>query len=364
VSPLIIGGGPAGAAAAIRLALAGNPPTLIERSAGPHHKVCGDFLSADAIAALAALGVDLARFVPACIKRIRLVHGERVASVALPFSAFGLSRQVLDEAVLARAQAAGARVVRGYAVRSLSESSPGWAADAGDHGVLTARAVFLATGKHDLRGAARPRRGDLVGLKTYLALAPDQREALDATIELVLFAGGYVGLQLVEQNRAVLCWVLPAETLRRLGPWPAALGYLTENCPHIARRLAGSRPLLTRPIAVAGIPYGYLHRAIDRPGLFRLGDQAGVIPSLSGDGVAIALYSGMLAASAWLEGQRDAATFHRCLRSDIAGPIRAAGLVHWLCREPGLQPWVLTMCRFWPGLMRILAAKTRLACTT
>ena len=56
--PLIIGGGPAGAAAAALIAAAGRPVTLVERNAGPTDKLCGDFLSGGAIAALHALGLD------------------------------------------------------------------------------------------------------------------------------------------------------------------------------------------------------------------------------------------------------------------------------------------------------------------
>ena len=106
--PLIIGAGPAGCAAAITLARAGHQPDLIERTSGPTDKVCGDFLSADTIQRLRALGVDPAALGGAPIGRVRLIHGERVAEAALPFPALGLSRRVLDDALLRRAQEAGA----------------------------------------------------------------------------------------------------------------------------------------------------------------------------------------------------------------------------------------------------------------
>ncbi|MGC1411543.1 MAG: FAD-dependent monooxygenase, partial [Acetobacteraceae bacterium] len=56
---MIIGGGPGGTAAAITLARAGNPVTLIERSVDASDKVCGDFLSTEALAMIEGLGVDL-----------------------------------------------------------------------------------------------------------------------------------------------------------------------------------------------------------------------------------------------------------------------------------------------------------------
>ncbi len=72
---VIVGGGPAGAAAAILLAEAGVPVTVVERSAGPADKVCGDFLSAEAVETVRRLGVDLDRLGPAPVGRVRVLHG-------------------------------------------------------------------------------------------------------------------------------------------------------------------------------------------------------------------------------------------------------------------------------------------------
>lgn len=363
-APLIIGGGPAGAAAAISLARAGRPVTLIERHAGAHHKVCGDFLSADAMRLVGELGVDLAPLGPAPIARVQLVHGAAEASAPLPFLAVGLSRMALDEALLARARAAGARVLRGAAVRRLGRRGDEFVVDAGANGRWAAETVFLATGKHDLRGVARPRLGaELVGLKTYLALGPEQGLELAGTVELVLFAGGYAGLMPVEAGRAVLCWLMPRALLRRLDAWPAALEWLLGACPHLARRLGGSVSLLARPVAVAGIPYGFLHRGGGDGGLFRLGDQAGVIPSLAGDGVAIALLSGRLAAESWLAGEESAIGYHGRLRRALRRPVRVAGVAHRLVRNAAMQNWAVAACRGWPGLLGGLARATRIECS-
>jgi len=72
----------------------------------------------------------------------------------LPFSALSLSRRVLDEALLVRAQDQGARVWRGAAVTALIKGPECWHIEVAGHGVIQAETIFLATGKHDLREMA------------------------------------------------------------------------------------------------------------------------------------------------------------------------------------------------------------------
>ena len=356
---LIIGGGPAGAAVAIRIASAGRPVTLIERNAGPTDKVCGDFLSGEAVDSLGTLGVDVASLSAEPISGLRLLHGRRCATTDLPFAAFGITRRVLDEVLLRRAEECGATVLRGHAVRRLSFVQGGYVADA-TVGQVAADDVFLATGKHDLRGMARPRSGSgLLGLKMYYALHPMQYLELRGHVELTLFAHGYAGLLPVPPDQAVLCVLVSRAGYRTLGlRWDALLESLGESCPDLARRLTGARPLLSRPLAVAGLPYGYLAQARGPPSLFRVGDQAMVVGSLTGDGVAQALGSGVRAADAWLGGA-SAADYQGRLRALAARQMRVASAMHRCCLLGPLQSSIVRLCRAWPAIPRAAAAASR-----
>jgi hypothetical protein len=224
--------------------------------------------------------------------------------------------------------------------------------------------VCLATGKHDLRNLARPPRPDgLLGLKMYYQLAPEQRAALHGCIELLLFRGGYAGLQLVEQDRAVLCMLLPAARYRHAGSrWDTLLDGLADEAPLLSSRLAGATPCLERPLAIAGTPYGHLHRTTRQapPDLFRLGDQACVVPSLAGDGMAIALHSAKAATSTWLRGG-NAADYHASFARQASVPMRLASLIHFACRTPAAQPVVAAACRAWPATLGLAASLTRVA---
>jgi len=354
VSVLIAGGGVAGAAAACLL---GPEATLIEREAGAHDKICGEFVSYEAQHYLAQLGVDVAALGGSPIDAVRLVHGDRLARAPLPFRGYGLSRRVLDAAVLGRAVKAGAQVVRGHAVRGVLRCG----LEVAGQGKLPADAVFLATGKHDLRGVRRiPAQPpeDLVGLKMYFRLRPDQAATLAGHVELLLFRGGYAGLQLIEGGSANLCLLVRRSRFTAAGGgWPGLQDALERDCPHLQSRLRGALPLLDRPLSIFRVPYGYVHQPTpdDLPGLFRLGDQVGVIPSFSGDGVSIALHSAFGAVNALRRG--NAAGHHRAMRRDLSGQIARAGM---LLRAGRLAPGLAVQAaRAWPGALRWIATMTR-----
>lgn len=308
----VVGGGPAGAVAAALLAGAGRRVVLYERTAGPHPKVCGEFLSGEAAGPLARLGLDPARLGAAPVERLRLAGRGGGASCRLPFPAWGLSREVLDEALLAAAAAHGADLRRGAAVRAVAPAgavlrveTAGGAAGRAAGETLAAARVLLATGKHDLRGHGRPpgRINDLIGFKQHWRLAPPARAALDGHVEMHLFAGGYAGFQPVEDGRVNLCLVIGRRRFERLGrDWAAVLAHVGAASPLFAGRLAGGAPCRPRPLAVARIPYGFVQRGGRHPGLHRVGDQLAVIPSLTGDGMAIALDSAARAAADVLRG--------------------------------------------------------------
>jgi 2-polyprenyl-6-methoxyphenol hydroxylase-like FAD-dependent oxidoreductase len=362
--PVIVGGGPAGAAAAAFIATAGRPVTLIERNSGPTHKLCGDFLSGGAIRVLHDLGIDPLTQGAMPVLTIRLVHRDTAAEAPLPFAAAGWSRRSLDEALLRLAVQRGATVRRGHSIQGLERTPAGFSLRTAVDEPVSAGTVFVATGKHDLRGLARPPRADgLLGLKMYFALAPDQRAALHGRIELLLLNGGYAGLQLVEQGRAVLCMLLPAAAYRRTGGnWDALLASLCAEAPWLERRLAGAIPCLPRPLAIAGTPYGHLYRAPrDAPGgLFRVGDQACVVPSFAGDGVAIALHSAVAATTTWLRGD-GAAGYHARFAQQARTSLRFASLIHFACRLPAAQPVLAAACRAWPATLGFAAGLSRVA---
>ncbi len=343
----IAGGGIAGASAACLLAKAGADVTVLERSLGPSDKICGEFLSAEAQHYLGRVGLDPLALGGHPITRVRLVRGADTVVTDLPFAGVGLSRRILDEALLEQAERCGARVMRGVAVAGLTDDIR-----------------FLATGKHEMRGMKRAMAQapeELVGFKTYFRLAPQARAALAHCVEVILFRGGYAGLQRVEAGRANLCLLVHRDRLAASGgSWPTLLADLQDESPHLRHRLRDAETLLDKPLTIARVPYGFVHAPDPGETVYRLGDQACVIPSFSGDGMSMALHSAALAVRTHLQGGSPTA-YHTRLRQDVATPIRRAMALYRLGRWAPGQAFLLQALHLWPNLMRLAATATRVA---
>ncbi|MGD0647463.1 MAG: FAD-dependent oxidoreductase, partial [Acidobacteriaceae bacterium] len=125
---VVVGGGLAGSAAAIRLARAGRDVVVIERSPHAQHKVCGEFLSREALNYLELLGLQATSFGAVPIGAVRLACKGQRSEAKLPFQALSLTRRRLDEELLRLAVEAGARVLRGCQVRALERDGTRWRA--------------------------------------------------------------------------------------------------------------------------------------------------------------------------------------------------------------------------------------------
>jgi flavin-dependent dehydrogenase len=353
---LIVGGGPAGSAAAIGLARAGLEAELIERTEGPHDVVCGGFLGWDALAALERLGVDPCSLGARPIRRLRLISAKREVEVELPRLAAGLSRRILDEALLSAAGEAGVTVGRGRSVRAADLAGRRVRLD--DKEEIESGSLVLATGKHELRGAGRA--VDIstrpLGLRTSLLPSPVLGAALDGVIELHLYDGGYAGLLIQEDGSANLCLSASRDRLKEAGGIEPLVARLAEELPSLAERLAEGRA--SEWSAVSGVPYGW--RATETAdGVYRIGDQASVIASLAGDGIAIALESGAAAARAIAAG-KPAADFQRDWARRARRPVGLAEVIRRSAENSLARQAMMGLLGWFPSLAPLAARLTRI----
>lgn len=349
----IIGGGPAGAAAAIRLARAGRDVALFERSTGNHHKVCGEFLEASTIDELRDLDIDPLLLGATNIDTLAVIHGARWVETGLRAPGMALTRQVLDAHLLDRAAKAGAVVHRGVHVAGFEYDGREYRIRSGD-AFFSARHLFIATGKHDLRAAPRIWRGtsDHIGFKLHMKISEAARTKFDGRVVLVAFRGGYAGLLPIDTTNVNLCLVLRRALFDHAQTsWEQIVAKLRHDHPALADLLRDAEPSWQRPLAIGRVPYGYIRNATDGP--WWLGDQAAVIPSLTGAGVGIALQSARLASDGLL-ARITAQSFQRSFADQVGPVIRRSLVLSRVGLDPRMASAVMPIVARFPGVLRLL----------
>jgi flavin-dependent dehydrogenase len=359
---IVVGGGLAGAAFAIELARQGLPVTVLEKTTGAHHKVCGEFLSAEAQALLGRLGLDVWQLGARPAGQLGLEFGGRNERLKLPFRGAGLSRFLLDQALLDAAARAGAQVIRGATVTGLDYGQKSAVVHTATQ-QLPASHVALATGKHNLRGLPRP-QAPTVAFKMQLSVTAAVAAMLEDMVQLAMFRGGYAGICLVEGGIATICWVIDRDVVGEAAvTWNAHAAFLAQRSDFFGNLLGGATPLWDKPVAVAAIPYGFLRREVIADAVYPLGDQLVVIPSYTGDGTSIALHTGMTAAHAVLSG-RSAGEFQADAIAKLKPQIAWAKVANVAFVSATAQRVTSAMARVapWavPGIARFVVNRTRL----
>jgi flavin-dependent dehydrogenase len=303
---VVVGAGPAGSAAATVLARAGRRVALIEKDGFPRSKVCGEFLSAEALPLLDRLGVREAveSLGPERIERgsIHPARGRPVAFV-LPAPALGISRLRLDELLARRARESGACVRFGARVLSIDRESSGQfrisVAHARGESEILAQAAVGAWGRWDSLDRSLE-RGFLARRGRFFAWSRDfggDTRSLAGRVCLYIFPGGYCGLSRVEGGSVNLAGVVSEKALKRAGPgWEGVCRHARNANASLDADLSALDP---GPIGFLGTgPVYFTAKPPVEGGILMAGDAAGVLDPFSGQGQTTALASGILAGEA------------------------------------------------------------------
>lgn len=347
---IVIGAGPAGSAAAAVLASGNARVLFVEKDRFPREKVCGEFLSGDALSSLERIGARRA-VESVCPERIERgsVHPARGPGVRfiLPAPALGISRWRLDDLLAAQAQKAGAQLRSSTRVVSFAGSPQSgfavrFASAAGEEEAF-ARAVIGAWGRWDALDR-RLGRGFLARAR-FFGWSRDyggDTSALAGSVRLYFFPGGYCGLSRVEGGAANLAGVLSEKARRKIGgTWEDVVRCARKANPALDADLSamelGSRGFL------GTVPVVFTAKPATEDGILMAGDAAGVLDPFSGQGQAAAMASGILAgetALAFTQGRIPAGeflpTYERAWRSRFARPFAWSALLRRLVLEPTL----------------------------
>jgi len=354
---LVAGAGPAGVAAALRARARGLDVLLVDKASFPRDKTCGDGLTTGALRLLERLGVDVLALGECMTVRETLIVSPSGRQVSLPLPEDGchsvvVPRLELDAALVTRARAAGVPMDEHNALAALHQCDDGVRAEMADGRRIDARFVIGADGHFSttrrlLSPDVEPDLGTWHAFRQYFRGVADARQWVVFERDLL---PGYAWVFPLPGGRANVGFGV----LRG----PETDGKILKNLwPEVLRR-----PAMRAAVGPDAEPEG-THRAWPIPAAFdpdRLthgrvlfaGDAAGVVDPMTGEGIAQALETGMLAADAVADGGEGPAVtvrYRRSASSALGRDLRFAALLQRVLAVPlgaraairaaGLTPW-------------------------
>ncbi|WP_163377570.1 NAD(P)/FAD-dependent oxidoreductase [Cyclobacterium sp. SYSU L10401] len=300
---IIIGGGLSGLTAAYLLAKQGKSVLVIEKKAYPFHRVCGEYVSNEVKDFLIKEGLFPFEHFPASINHFRLsaVNGE-AADFPLELGGFGISRFVLDHHFYQKCLDEGVKFLQKTQVTNVQflPENQHFRVETSDGTLLPASYVLGAYGKRSkidkkLNRNFAQQRSPYVGVKYHIEI--DGQE--DHVVSLHNYSGGYLGINKIENGHFNLCYLGSREQLRDAGSIGAMEEkYLFAN-PLIREIFEKAHFLWDRPEVINEISFATKTPVEDN--ILMLGDAAGMITPLCGNGMAIAIHTGKLAADSFLK---------------------------------------------------------------
>lgn len=325
---IVAGAGPAGAAAAITAARNGARVLLLDKDRFPRHKVCGEFVSPESLRVLESLLPERPfHTVPAIPGAQILLDGRSLGFPVNP-AARSIPRYQLDAALVQAARHAGVEVREETSARQVLPGklfSVTIGADA-----LKAKAVINATGRWSQLTRFKPaNREKWVGLKAHFSEASPPQ-----SVDLYFFPGGYCGVQPVGKDSVNVCAMVKAEVA-------TSLQHVFALHPLLWRR---SRDWEQQFATVSTSALHFRRPETQDRGMLLAGDSAGFIDPFVGDGISLALHSGVLASESlrpFLQSVGSLADVHERYRSGyrrrLAPALRNAGRLRRLLSAPA---WV------------------------
>ncbi|OHX64368.1 NAD(P)/FAD-dependent oxidoreductase [Flammeovirga pacifica] len=297
IDVIIIGGGLGGLALGIRLQKQGINCTLLEQKSYPFHRVCGEYISHEAWPFLKSCGIDPDELQLPSINKLKVTSNSgNVLETEMPQGGRGISRFLLDHLLYEEAKKVGVNVITSCKVNAVYQSNLGWEVHS-TSGNIKGKAVVGAFGKRSSldkffnrdylnTGVIKNRLKNFVGVKYHL-----KGDFPNDLIELHNFSGGYCGLSKVEEDKICMCYLSRGENLKKVRTLKEMeSAYLSQN-PFLKKYLSYDR-LWDKPISIAKIDFSNKNTIESEIPL--IGDAAGLIAPLCGNGMSMSLHSSVL----------------------------------------------------------------------
>jgi flavin-dependent dehydrogenase len=294
----IVGGGLAGLSLSIQLARSGYSVVLFEKEKYPFHKVCGEYISLESLDFIKRLGLDIEDMNLPIIKKLIVTspNGKKLEQL-LPLGGFGISRYTLDNALSRIAKDAGVKLFDETKVNDLVFKDDTF--NISTSGSIVRSQVAAGTfGKRSnldvkwLRDFIRNKKNKLnnyIGIKYHI-----QTDLPADTIALHNFKDGYCGVSKIEESKYCLCYLTTAENLKSNNNSIAELekNVLQKN-PFLKQIFSSATFLPGFPVTISQISFEKKSQVENN--VLLIGDAAGMITPLCGNGMSMALHASKIA---------------------------------------------------------------------
>lgn len=299
---LIIGGGLAGLTAAIHLSQKNLNVVLIEKSNFPRHKVCGEYISNEILPYLKWLGADVSELHPTNISKFRFTtHNGKTAEVKLPLGGFGISRYALDEFLYQKALANNCSILKEN-VTDVFFNNDIFSVTTSEQ-ILTAKIVLGAFGKRSNLDQVLD-RSFFHKKSQWLAVKAHYSGNFDASlVALHNFKGGYCGVSKVENNLINICYLADYATFKQYKSMEEYQKNILYKNQHLKSVFENSTLLFDKPLTISQISFD--KKQVVENHIIMIGDTAGLIHPLCGNGMAMAMHSAKIASEILLEYYSD-----------------------------------------------------------
>ncbi len=294
----IVGGGLAGLALSIQCAQAGYQTILFEKEKYPFHKVCGEYISFESWNFLEELGVPLSQMNLPVIRRLLVTapNGKELEQ-DLPLGGFGISRYKLDAILAEIARQTGVEVLEGTKVEDVAFKNEMFDVQSSTFNTQckVAAGSFGKRSNLDVKWKRKfilqkPNKlNNYIGVKYHIKT--NWHEDL---IALHNFENGYCGISQIEGDKNCLCYLTTAKNLERSGHSIAQMEkeILCRN-PHLKKILGDAEIIFQSPVTISQISFEKKEQVFDH--ILLIGDAAGMIAPLCGNGMSMALHGSKIA---------------------------------------------------------------------
>ncbi len=364
---IAIGAGLSGCSAAIQLAKRGYRVLLLEQSHYPMHKLCGEFLSVEVTEAFENLGVleQVRKAGAHPIHRAYLTAASGASFRSnLPSAALGLSRYQLDLMLFQRAQAVNVDCQDNTKVLGVAGNLQSGFTVNTSKGEFSGRLVFGAFGKRSpldrvLNREFLQHRSPWVAYKGHFTGVD-----IGDVIELHSFPNGYCGLSQIETGEINVCWIAHERVMKEPTHQGLDIPESLAKNPILADRFQQMKRVSPSLQGLSQITFA--RKENFHHDICMLGDAAGMITPLCGDGMAMALRSAEIAvpfASQFLEHQLSAIAFKNqyaiAWQKEFHTRLQLGRVMHNCFVQPAMANVGINLCQIFPSLGNWIIGATR-----